>query len=103
MTEQFFRDRLRYLRNERKISAREMSIELGQNEAYINKLETGKCSISMSSFFRICSYLEISPSDFFNENINNSQISDSEILSLFRKLSQKQSKYIKELISDLVK
>ena len=30
MNEKFFCDRLRYLRNERKISAREMSLALGQ-------------------------------------------------------------------------
>ena len=47
MDEKFFCDRLRYLRNERKISAREMSLALGQNETYINKIETGQRLVSM--------------------------------------------------------
>ena len=51
MDETFFYDRLRFLRNERKISAREMSLTLGQNEKYINKVETGQPSVSMDSFF----------------------------------------------------
>ena len=51
MDENFFCDRLRFLRNERKISAREMSLELGQNETYINKIETRQRSVSMESFF----------------------------------------------------
>ena len=51
MTEDFFRDRLRFLRNERGISAREMSLSLGQNESYINKIETGKTSTTIGSFF----------------------------------------------------
>ena len=36
--EEFFRDRLRALRNERQVSEREMSLALGQNESYINKI-----------------------------------------------------------------
>ena len=42
--EEFFRDRLRTLRNEKQVSAREMSLALGQNESYINKIESGKAT-----------------------------------------------------------
>ncbi|MBR1911209.1 MAG: helix-turn-helix transcriptional regulator [Treponema sp.] len=51
ITEEFFRDRLRFLRNERKISAREMSLALGQNETYINKIETGRWMLYDHFFF----------------------------------------------------
>ena len=64
-SEEFFRDRLRFLRNERAISAREMSLALGQNETYINKIETGQRSVSMDAFFRICDFLNVSPAAFF--------------------------------------
>lgn len=102
MTEEFFRDRLRFLRNERKVSAREMSLSLGQNESYINKIETGKTSTSISSFLNICEYLAVSPSDFFKEeecNIANIQ----ELLPYLHKLSSRQSKYLLELVKDLAK
>ena len=90
ITEEFFRDRLRFLRNERNVSAREMSLSLGQNESYINKIETGKTSTS------------ISPSDFFKEeDFNVAHIQD--FLSYLRKLSPRQSKYLLELVKDLVK
>ena len=101
VTEEFFRDRLRFLRNERKISAREMSLELGQNETYINKIETGKCSTSISSFLKICDYFNISPSDFFKDNIKNTTIADSEILDYFHRLSSKQSEYMISFLHDL--
>ncbi|MBP5447181.1 MAG: helix-turn-helix transcriptional regulator, partial [Treponema sp.] len=65
----FFADRLRFLRNERNISAREMSLALGQNESYINKIETGQRSVPMTAFFRICEFLNITPVDFFNQNV----------------------------------
>ena len=47
--------RLSKLRSEKNISARDMSISLGQNPAYINNIETGKAMPSMSMFFSICS------------------------------------------------
>ncbi len=101
MTEDFFRDRLRFLRNERKISAREMSLDLGQNESYINKIETGKCSTSVGSFLKICDYLNIQPKDFFNESVQNTKTKDADILDFFHKLSSRQSEYILALLQDL--
>lgn len=61
-----FSDRLRYLRNNKKLSAREMSIALGQNVNYINLIENGKRFPSLQGFFAICEYLKISPADFFD-------------------------------------
>lgn len=101
--EEFFRDRLRFLRNERSISAREMSLALGQNESYINKIETGQRSVSMDSFFRICDFLNISPAVFFSPQIQNTKVSDAEILSQFRKLSQSQAIHVLSIVSDLIK
>lgn len=63
--------RLSKLREEKDISARDMSLKLGQNAAYINNIETSKALPSMSMFFNICNFLEITPSDFFNDDIEN--------------------------------
>ena len=49
-------------------SAREMSLALGQNPSYINRIENGKALPSMQGFFSICEYLQITPGDFFNED-----------------------------------
>ena len=101
VTEEFFRDRLRFLRNERKISAREMSLGLGQNETYINKIETGKCSTTISSFLKICEYLEITPETFFNNSIQNSLLDDKKILQYIHQLKPLQSEYIVSFLKDL--
>lgn len=61
-----FSNRIRNLRNLKKISAREMSLSLGQNVNYINLIENGKRYPSLQGFFAICNYLEISPEDFFS-------------------------------------
>ena len=44
-------------------SAREMSLALGQNPSYINRIENGKALPSMQGFFSICEYLQITPGD----------------------------------------
>lgn len=64
--EEFFRQRLVQLRNQKKVSARDMSLSLGQSESYINKIENGKALPSMQVFFYICDYFGISPKDFFD-------------------------------------
>lgn len=64
--EDIFKNRLAILRTQRGVSAREMSLSLGQNAGYINDIESGKTLPSMLLFFYICEYLEITPSSFFD-------------------------------------
>lgn len=64
MMEEFFGQRLAQLRMTKGVSARDMSLSLGQSPSYINKIENGKTFPSMQNFFYICEYLGISPGDF---------------------------------------
>lgn len=66
MYENEFPIRLAKLRTEKGVSARDMSLSIGQNAGYINNIETGKALPSMSGFFFICKYLNISPQEFFD-------------------------------------
>ena len=61
-----FSKRLAELRHEKGVSAREMSLSLGQSESYINKIENNYAMPSMSGFFYICEYLDITPQEFFD-------------------------------------
>lgn len=61
-----FGDRLAELRTERNISARDMSISMGQSVSYINQIENHLNYPSMSSFFYICEFLKITPKEFFS-------------------------------------
>lgn len=80
-----------------------MSLALGQNETYINKVETGHRSVSMDAFFRICDYLNVSPATFFDENIRNTKIDINSLTETFRKLSTEQADYVYFLLKDLTK
>jgi len=66
MYEEHFAERITQLRIQKDVSAREMSLAIGQNENYINRIENKKAFPSMQGFFYICEYLGITPKDFFD-------------------------------------
>ena len=71
MQQEDFITRLTQLRINHGVSARDMSLSLGQNSSYINNIENGKALPSMTVFFYICEYFNISPQEFFSyENRN---------------------------------
>lgn len=67
MDEKFVRERLSVLRAEKNISARELSLRIGQNTGYINRIENGRSMPSIKALFNICFELGVSVSDFFDE------------------------------------
>lgn len=67
MYEDFVPERLAKLRLQKGVSARDMSLSLGQANNYINNIENKKALPSMSSFFYICEYLGVTPQEFFDE------------------------------------
>ena len=71
MYEDFFPERLSLLRTKKGVSARDMSLSLGQSENYINMIENKKSFPSMSVFFIICEYLNITPQEFFEPGNDN--------------------------------
>lgn len=64
---EFIRNRIALLRTAKGDSAREMSLNIGQSENYINHIENGRTMPSMQVFLYICEYLGISPKEFFDE------------------------------------
>lgn len=61
-----FANRLVQLRQSKGVSARDMSLSLGQSAGYINSIENGMNFPSMTVFFYICDYLGITPQEFFD-------------------------------------
>lgn len=73
MEPDWFAKRLSQLRMQRGISARDMSLSLGQSESYINKIENGKALPSMRGFFYICDFLNVTPKEFFDDSMTSPQ------------------------------
>ena len=67
MYEEFTQNRITQLRMQKGVSARDMSLSLGQNDSYINRIENKKSLPSLSGFFYICEYFNITPQQFFDE------------------------------------
>ena len=99
--EKTFGLRLAKLRQSLDISAREMSLALGQKKNYINSIETGKTFPSMSSFLYICKYLKIHPKDFFDLEYNNPRPYD-DFAVIYRKLSPIQSYHLQLIAQDFI-
>lgn len=92
--------RLAMLREKKGVSARDMSLSMGQCPGYINNIEAGNSKPSMTGFFYICEYLNITPSEFFDtESENPEKIND--IVKDLKKLNSKQLDTIANLIKEL--
>jgi len=102
MDEKDFAIRLARLREKKGVSARDMSLSIGQNPGYINNIETGKSKPSLDGFFFICEYLGVTPSDFFDTESANPSKLDS-IVKDMKKLNDQQLETIAMLVKDLIK
>ena len=77
LNKQEFSRRLAALRINKGVSARDMSLSIGQSAGYINNIENGINLPSMQAFFYICEYLKITPKEFFDtDTVNPMTISE---------------------------
>ena len=96
----WFAERLSQLRLEKGVSARDMSLSLGQSASYINKIENGRTMPSMNGLFYICEYLNIEPKDFFNYR-NNAPAINAELVDSISRLPPNKAEHVRMIIEDL--
>ena len=97
MEREDFVNRLVHLRMNKGVSARDMSLSLGQSENYINEIENGKAYPSMQAFFYICEYFDISPQDFFDTDTPDPNTA-SELAKMIRGLPRDKLKILISII-----
>lgn len=84
-----FIKRLVELRMNKGVSARDMSLSIGQSAGYINNIENGVNYPSMAVFFYICDFLGVTPKEFFElDAVNPSKA--NELLTVVKGLSNEQ-------------
>ncbi|MDO5548896.1 MAG: helix-turn-helix transcriptional regulator [Eubacteriales bacterium] len=98
--EERFAERLTGLRMNKGVSAREMSLALGQSVNYINHIENKKVLPSMVAFFNICDYLDITPQEFFAFD-NPAPQCYNEILTDLKKLSELERSSLQTIIQSM--
>ena len=95
--EKFLPRRLAQLRMRAGVSARDMSLSMGQSQGYINKIESGQNLPSMTGFLYICEFLKITPKEFFDDSSDYPQ-QQNELQLKMKRLSPKQLDVIDALI-----
>lgn len=98
----WFPDRVAELRMRKGVSARDMSLSLGQSESYINKIENRRTLPSMTGFIYICEYLGITPRDFFDAEIS-SPTQVREISQMAKRLTDEQVELILRVMNEMVR
>lgn len=102
MTEKEFSLRLAQLREQMGVSARDMSLSMGQNPGYINNIENGKSMPSLSGIFYICEFLNIEPKDFFDMD-TPSPSKANELYAIAKTLSDEQLEHLIAIAGGLKK
>ena len=101
MFEEDFSRRLGELRARKGVSARDMSLSIGQNPGYINTIENGHSLPSMSVFLSICDYLKITPGEFFDVDSKVPEKLRS-IMENLKKLDEEQLASVDTIVRGLV-
>ena len=98
---EWFYKRLTELRIQKGVSARDMSLSLGQSESYINKIENRRTLPSFSGFIYICEYFGLTPQEFFNESAS-APSKTKELQELLEKLTYAQTEHIIQVVKDMI-
>ena len=96
---EWFYQRLTRLRIQKGVSARDMSLSLGQSESYINKIENRRTLPSFTGFLYICEYFNLTPQEFFQDTAAPGKT--KELLAELEKLTPEQTDHILQIVKDL--
>lgn len=100
MYEEFTQERIAKLRNQCGVSARDMSLSIGLNESYINRIENKKSLPSLQILFYICDYFHITPQEFFDEG-NPYPEKLKELMDEAKKLDEESLSHILAILKEI--
>lgn len=96
-------DRIIYFRDKRGLSARELSLNVGKNENYINQLESLSFVVPTDILLNIIDNLGITPEEFFAEDYKNYKTKQITIKLLEQIVNSVPKEKIIELLNTLKK
>ncbi len=102
MDKDYIRHKVYYIRNSKKISARNLSLELGMSSEYINQLESGKLTPSVDFLINFCNYFNITLGEFFDVD-NKYPTKIKQFVCLLSKLNEEELDAFYNLIRLMVK
>ena len=99
---EFTQNRIAQLRMQKTVSARDMSLSLGQNNSYINQIENKKTLPSLQGLFYICEYFGITPQQFFDEgDAYPAQL--AELVEDLKKLDAASLEHIAAVVKEMIR
>jgi transcriptional regulator with XRE-family HTH domain len=98
--EEYIAERIIQLRLKKGVSANDMSISIGQNRNYVNRIENRRHLPSIPGLFYICEYFQISFAEFFIEKELQSTLL-SETIALIKTLDENSIAIINSIIKNL--
>ncbi|MBR6849767.1 MAG: helix-turn-helix transcriptional regulator [Lachnospiraceae bacterium] len=98
--EEFLRKRITQLRMQKGVSEYQMSYDLGHCRGYINNISSGKSLPSITEFFSICEYFDITPQAFFDEGHNDPALL-SEAIGKLRSMSDDDILFVLTVINKI--
>lgn len=101
MYEEFTQNRIAQLRMQKNVSARDMSLTLGQNNSYINQIENKKALPSLQGLFYICEYFGITPQQFFDDG-NAYPVQLADLVEDMKKLDAASLEHIAAIVKEMV-
>lgn len=102
MYEEFTQNRIAQLRMQKKVSARDMSLSLGQNTSYINQIENHKALPSLQGLFYICEYFGITPQQFFDDD-NSHPLQIADLMEDVKKLDAISLEHIAAVVKEMTR
>lgn len=97
-----FRERVTELRLDKGMNEVQMSLELRNSRNYIHNIASGAILPSMGQFFKLCSYLELEPEEFFDPALAHPSKA-KQILRLLENLNDETQEDVKRIIEKLSK
>lgn len=101
MTKAEFAKRLSEIMEENNRTARDVSLNIGQNSGYINSILNEKAYPSMDAFFKICEELGITPMGFFDTENRYPEMMNR-VAPYFRKLNKKEFEAVELFLETIV-
>lgn len=98
----FISNRFAVIRNAHNISARKLSIEMGQSSEYINQIENGRKMPSLEGLFNFCDFFNISIGEFFDAT-QVYPVEYKELISKLNKLNKDELSHIMKTIDLITK
>lgn len=97
MDRKFVQMRIARIRNAHKISARRLSLELGQSTEYINQIENGNALPSLEGLFNFCDYFNMTLGEFFEDRFNF-PVEYSQIIAELNKMDLQEINVVHEML-----